>query len=171
LAAGNLEKKVNTISSKARISKLCDIEESSRGSKLIIQDGVMIDAFVKIKFTGGDGDIEIGENTYINSGCVLYSGNGIKIGSNVLVAANCTFAPVNHEYSLRGKTIIEQRFKPSKGGIIIEDDVWIGAGVVILDGSHIKKGTVIGAATIVNTVTEEYGVYAGNPLELKKFRV
>lgn len=162
---------MNIISSKAKISKLCDIEESNRDSKLIINDGVMIDAFVKIKFTGGGGDIEIGKNSFINSGCVLYSGNGIKIGSNVLIAANCTFAPVNHEYSMRSKTIIEQRFKPSRGGIIIEDDVWIGAGVVILDGSHIKKGTVIGALTVVNIITEEYGVYADNPLELKKFRV
>lgn len=162
---------MNIISPKAKISRLSDIEESSRGSKLIVKDGVMIDSFVKIKFTGGEGDIEIGENSYINSGCVLYSGNGIKIGSNVLIAANCTFAPVNHEYSSRSKTILEQRFKPSKGGIIIEDDVWIGAGVVILDGSHIRKGTVIGASTVVNIITEEYGVYAGNPLELKKYRV
>jgi virginiamycin A acetyltransferase len=168
---GNNLKIMNIISPKAKISKLSDIEESSRGSRLIIADGVMIDAFVKIKFTGGQGDIEIGANSFINSGCVLYSGNGIKIGSNVLIAANCTFAPVNHEYALRSKTIIEQRFKPSKGGIIIEDDVWIGAGVVILDGSHIKKGSVIGALAVVNTVTDEYGVYTGNPLEFKKYRL
>ncbi|XZF13820.1 acyltransferase [Chitinophagaceae bacterium MMS25-I14] len=161
---------MNTIAPGARISQLCDIEESSRGSKLTVGDGAMIDSFVKIKFAGGSGDIEIGNNTYINSGCVFYSGNGIKIGNNVLIAANCTFAPVNHEYKLRSKTIIEQRFKPSKGGIIVEDDVWLGAGVVLLDGCHLKKGTVIGAACVVNIVTEEYGVYAGNPLKLIKYR-
>lgn len=161
----------NLISHSADISSLADIEQSSRGSRLIVGDKVMIDSFVKIKFVGGSGDIEIGEGSKINSGCVLYSGNGIRIGSNVLIAANCTFAPVNHEYSLRSKTIIEQRFQNSKGGIIIEDDVWIGAGVVILDGSHIRKGTVIGALTVVNTITEEYGVYAGNPLQLKKYRI
>jgi len=162
---------MNIISSTARISHLCDIEESTRGSKLIVKSGAMIDSFVKIKFVGGQGDIEIGENSYINSGCVLYSGNGIKIGSNVLMAANCTLAPVNHEYSLRSKKIIEQRFRQSKGGIMIEDDVWIGAGVVILDGSYIRKGTVIGALSIVNMETEEYGIYMGYPLELKKYRI
>jgi acetyltransferase-like isoleucine patch superfamily enzyme len=115
--------------------------------------------------------VEIGESSYINSGCVLYSGNGITIGKNVLVAANCTFAPVNHAYMAKDKTIMEQRFKESKGGIIIEDDVWIGAGVIILDGAYIKKGTVIGAASMVGITTEAYGVYYGNPLTLKKYRL
>ena len=161
---------VNIISPTAKISPLSDIETSSRGSRLVVGEGAMIDSFVKIKFAGGEGDIEIGENSFINSGCVLYSGNGIRIGNNVLIAANCTFAPVNHQYELASKLIREQRFKPSKGGIIIEDDVWIGAGVVLLDGTHIRKGTVIGANTLVNMVTEEYGIYAGNPLQLKKYR-
>jgi virginiamycin A acetyltransferase len=161
---------MNEISDTARISSLSDIETSSRGSKLIVSANVTIDAFVKIKFVGGTANIEIGEDSFINSGCVLYSGNGIKMGKNVLIAANCTFAPVNHEYKSRDKLIIEQRFRPSKGGIIIEDDVWIGAGVIILDGSYIKKGCVIGAASIVNGTTEEYGVYVGNPLKLVKYR-
>jgi virginiamycin A acetyltransferase len=162
---------MNQISSKAQISSLADIEKSTRGSKLIVHDAVMIDSFVKIKFTGGDGDIIIGEGSYINAGCVMYSGNGIRIGRSVLIAANCTLAPVNHAFSDKSRTIIEQRFQPSKGGIIIEDDVWIGAGVVVLDGSVIKKGSVIAAGSIVNGVTEEYGIYAGNPLQLKKYRI
>ncbi len=161
---------MNQIADTARISSLADIETSQEDSKLIIGPNAMIDSFVKIKFVGGVGNIEIGENTYINSGCVLYSGNGIKIGKNVLIAANCTFAPVNHEYMSKDKTILEQRFKKSKGGIIIEDDVWIGAGVIILDGSYIKKGSVIGAASVVSAETDEYGVYCGNPLMLIKYR-
>lgn len=161
---------MNQISPTATVSAKADIEVSSRGSSLVVGNGSVIDAFVKIKFTGGSGDISIGESTYINSGCVLYSGNGISIGSKVLIAANCTFAPVNHAYMSKDKTIIEQRFKESKGGIIIEDDVWIGAGAVILDGAYIRKGTVIGAASVVSGATEEYGVYAGNPLKLIKYR-
>ena len=161
---------MNEIDSSAKISSLADIETSSRGSQLKVGANAMIDSFVKIKFTGGSGNIEIGESSYINSGCVLYSGNGISIGKNVLIAANCTFAPVNHAYELKDKTIMEQRFKPSKGGIIIEDDVWIGAGAIILDGAHLKKGCVIGAASIVGIATEEYGVYYGSPLMLKKYR-
>jgi len=161
---------MNQISDTAVISNLCDIEVSTRGSELIVGEKVMIDSFVKIKFTGGTGNITIGDGSYINSGCVLYSGNGITIGKDVLIAANCTLAPVNHQFIDKNKTIKEQRFKPAKGGITIEDDVWIGAGAIILDGAVIKKGCVIGAGSIVNGVTEPFGVYGGNPLQLIKFR-
>ena len=51
-----------------------------------------IDSFVKFKPAGGKGDIKIGERVYINSCCVLYSGNGISIGDDVLISANCTIA-------------------------------------------------------------------------------
>ena len=81
---------MNQIADTAVISHLSDIETSSRGSRLIVGDNVMIDAFVKIKFTGGSGDVVIGKGSFINSGCVLYSGNGIQIGCDVLIAANCT---------------------------------------------------------------------------------
>jgi len=61
----------NSISSTANISKLADIETSSRGSRLIVSDKCFIDSFVKIKFSGGNGDIIIGEECFINSGSVL----------------------------------------------------------------------------------------------------
>ena len=152
------------ISEQATISPKADIEDSVRGTKIIIEAGVMIDSFVKIKPAGGSGDVIIGERSYINSGTVIYTGNGVHIGKDVLIAANCTFAPNNHEYRARDKKIIEQRFAPSRGGIIVEDDVWIGANTVILDGAVIKRGCVIGAGSLVKGQLDEYGVYAGNPL-------
>jgi virginiamycin A acetyltransferase len=158
------------ISSSARISALADLEESRRGSKLIIGDGSSVDSFVKIKFAGGVGDIVIGARTYINSCTVIYSGNGITIGDDVLISANCTFAPVNHAHKERGRKIIEQRFMPSRGGIIIEDDVWIGANTVILDGAIIRKGCVIGAHSLVKTELPPYSIHVGNPLKLLGYR-
>jgi virginiamycin A acetyltransferase len=155
---------VLVISASAKISPLADIEDSVIGSKIIIDDRVVIDSFVKIKPAGGTGDVHIGADSYINSGTVIYTGNGVSIGESVLIAANCTLAPVNHEYRERGRKIIDQRFQPGKGGIIIEDDVWLGVGVVVLDGAHIRKGSIIGACSLVKGETEEYGVYAGNPL-------
>jgi virginiamycin A acetyltransferase len=152
------------ISETAKISAQTDIEDSVRGSRIVIESGVVIDSFVKIKPTGGSGDVVIGRNTYINSGTVIYTGNGVHIGEDVLIAANCTFAPVNHEYQARDRKIVEQRFRESKGGIRIEDDVWIGVGSVILDGAIIRKGCVVGALSLVKGELEEYGIYAGNPL-------
>lgn len=158
------------ISNSASISPLCDLESSSRGSTLAVGEHSMIDAFVKVKFAGGSGDIQLGHHVHVNSGTVIYSGNGVTIGNNVLIAANCTFAPVNHAYKDREKLIQEQGFLPSKGGIVIEDDVWIGAGCVILDGTYIRRGAVIGANSLVRGTLEAYGVYAGNPLRLKGTR-
>jgi acetyltransferase-like isoleucine patch superfamily enzyme len=157
------------ISKKAKISKWADIEDSCRGSKIIIADNAVIDSFVKIKPAGGMGDVKIGKKTYINSGTVIYSGNGVKIGDGVLIASNCSLAPVNHGYYLR-KEILKQGFMPSKGGIIIEDDVWIGANTVILDGAVIRKGAIVGAGSVVRGELESYGVYVGNPLRLIKHR-
>jgi len=152
---------MNSISNPNLISKFADIEESSKGSQLITAPNVHIDSFVKIKFSGGVGDIKIDENVYINSGCVLYSGNGIKIGKNVMIAANCTLAPTNHEFKDLTLPMIKQGFKKSKGGILIEEDVWIGANSVILDGAVIKRGSIIAAGTVVRGVVESNTVVAG----------
>ena len=154
----------------ARISPLADIEESTRGTIYRVGADSMIDSFVKIKPVGGSGHIIMGARVMINSGCVLYSGNGITIGDNVAVAANCVFAPVNHAYADKNTLINQQRFLPSKGGIIIEDDVWIGAGCVILDGAILRRGCVIGAMSLVRGEIEAYSIQAGNPLVKKGMR-
>lgn len=151
------------ISPSAKISPLAHIEDSVRGTLIEIGERCNIDSFVRIKPTGGMGDFVVGADCFINSGCVFYTGNGIKIGSNVLIAANCTFAPVNHAYKDRQKLIVQQGFLPSRGGIIIGDDVWIAANCVFLDGTIIESGVVIGANSLVKGKLEAYGIYAGNP--------
>ncbi|GAB4440521.1 MAG: acyltransferase [Rhodocyclaceae bacterium] len=158
------------ISPDARISPLADIEDSERGSRIEIGRGCRIDSFVKIKPAGGSGDVVIGRDTYINSGTVIYSGNGVRIGEHVLIAANTTLAAVNHEYRARDKLIVEQRFMPSRGGIVVEDDVWIGANCVILDGAHIRRGCVIAAGSVVRGELPEYAICAGNPATPKSYR-
>jgi acetyltransferase-like isoleucine patch superfamily enzyme len=153
-----------TVHPTARISELADIEESIKGTGITIGEHVVIDAFVKIKPAGGSGDVTIGAYSVINSGCVLYTGNGIRIGVGVAVAANCTFAPTNHEFLSKDVPIRKQGFRPSKGGIIVQDDVWIGANCVILDGAIIEAGAVIGAGSVVRGRVGAYGIYAGQPM-------
>ncbi len=154
----------------ARVSRLADIEDSVRGSRIRIGAGTVIDAFVKIKPAGGSGDIEIGPDCVLNSGCVLYTGNGIRIGANVLIAANCTLAPTNHEFADRTRLICAQGFRPSRGGIVIGDDVWIGATCVLLDGARIGPGSVIGAGSLVRGALPAYCIAVGAPARVRGWR-
>lgn len=147
----------------AKISPLADIEESVRGTLIEIGARTMVDAFVKIKPAGGSGDVVIGADCALNSGTVIYTGNGVRIGEGVLIAANCTLAPTNHEFGDAGRRIRDQGFQPSRGGIVIGDDVWLGANVVVLDGAVIGKGCVIAAGAVVRGMLEPYSIYAGAP--------
>lgn len=159
-----------TVAPSARVSHLADIEDLHRGSRIVIEDDVVIDAFVKIKPAGGCGDLVIGRGSVINAGCVLYTGNGIRIGRNVLVAANCTFAPTNHAFADPGRPIREQGFQPSKGGICIGDDVWIGANTVLVDGARIGGGSVVGAASLVRGTLPGFCIAFGVPAEVRGWR-
>lgn len=146
----------------ARISPLCDLEDSVRGSRLVIGEHAKVDAFVKIVFAGGSGDVVIGDWCYVNSGCVLYSGNGITIGRDVLLAANCVLAPTDHEYADRDVPLRTQGFRPSRGGIVIEDDVWVGAGSILLDGTILRRGAIVAAGSVVRGEVAPFTVVAGN---------
>jgi acetyltransferase-like isoleucine patch superfamily enzyme len=154
----------------AKVSSLAEIEDSLKGSRIVIGANSMIDSFVKIKPVGGTGDLIIGTNVSINSGAVIYTGNGITIGNDVAIAANCTLAPVNHEYKSRHQLIRKQGFRPSKGGIVIEDDVWIGANCVLLDAAYLRQGCVIAAGSIVRGEVPAYSINGGNPLKVIGWR-
>jgi len=150
-----------TIHPTAKVSVLADLEPSQRGTRIVIGADCHIDSFVKIKPAGGSGDVLIGERCYLNAGCVLYSGNGITIGNDVLIAANCTLAPVNHSYRDRDRRICEQGFAPSRGGIVIEDDVWIGSNCVLLDGAVLRRGCVVGAGSLVRGELPRFSISYG----------
>jgi acetyltransferase-like isoleucine patch superfamily enzyme len=158
------------ISPYAIISEDARIFPSVLGTKIKISSHTQIDPFVVIRCIGGNGDIEIGEYCRINPSCVLYSGSGIKIGDHVLIAPSTVISPANHEISRRDVRIDEQRFAPSRGGVVIEDDVWIGSNCVLLDGTHIEKGSVIAAGSVVNCRVPAYTIWGGVPAKKIKDR-
>lgn len=154
----------------AQISPLAEIEQSQRGTCVRVGARSVIDSFVKIKPVGGSGDVVIGSQSYINSGCVLYSGHGIRIGNNVLIAANCTLAATNHAFEDTKRLIREQGFQTPRGGIVVDDDVWIGANCVLLDGAYIERGCVVAAGSVVRSRLAAYGLYGGAPVRLIRVR-
>jgi acetyltransferase-like isoleucine patch superfamily enzyme len=64
----------------------------------------------------------------------------------------------------------KQGFMPSRGGVVVEDDVWIGANCVLLDGTHIESGAVIAAASVVSGRITGNAVWGGNPCKLLRSR-
>jgi acetyltransferase-like isoleucine patch superfamily enzyme len=160
----------NHFHASAKISEKSVIEVSSRGTHTFVGQDSVIDDFVKIKHVGGTGDVVIGNHVFLNSFTVIYSGNGVKIGNNTAIGPNCSIVPINHKFGDKNRLISEQRFADSKGGIIIEDDVWIGAGVIILDGAHIRQGAVIGAGSLVNKEVEAYSINMGSPCKVVGYR-
>lgn len=139
---------------------------SAAGGVLIIGDNCMIDSNVIISCHGGT--IEIGEKSSFNPNCVIYGHGGLKIGKFVRVAAGTVIIPANHGFERKDIPIAEQSI--TKKGIVIKDDVWIGANCVILDGVMIGTGCVIGAGSIVTKSIPSYSIAVGNPARVIKER-
>ena len=114
------------------------------------------------------GDIIIGNNCTINPCTIVYGQGGTVIGNGVRIAAHCVIVPSNHIFNNPNEYIYKQGL--SKKGIIIEDDVWIGAGVKVLDGVKIMHGTVVGANAVLTHDTEPFGIYVGIPAKMIKKR-
>ena len=92
------------------------------------------------------GSVTLGDRTSVNPFSVLYGHGGLSIGSGVLIAAHVVIIPSNHNTGL-GKPIRGQG--STAKGIVIEDDVWIGAGARILDDVYIESGAVIASGAVV----------------------
>jgi len=105
--------------------------------------------------------ITVGSNFAVNSGSYINGIGGIEIGSYVLIGSNVTISSGQHPIEGRFPPVFARKTIPKK--IVIGDDVWIGAGAVIMPGIVIAKGTVIGANSIVTKDTEEYAVMVGAP--------
>jgi virginiamycin A acetyltransferase len=154
----------------AVVSPDARIYPSTRGTRITIRANAHIEPFALIRCVGGAGDVEIGENSYVNPYCVLYSGNGIRVGRDVLLAPGVQLVPANHAFERRDVPIRLQGFCSSRGGVEIDDDAWIGAGTVVLDGARIGRGAVVGAGSVVTGVVPAYEIWGGNPLRKIKDR-
>ena len=114
--------------------------------------------------------IVIGKNCYIGRNSQIET--NVNIGNNVLIANNVAIiGRYDHHYQEIGKTIRESSqirdlsysWRGLNEETIIEDDVWIGYGSIILSGITIETGSIIAAGTIVTKNIEKYSIYAGNP--------
>ena len=126
------------------------------GDHVSIRDYVIVNA--------DDGVVEIGSNCSINPYTMIVGIGGVFIGNHCRIASHCVVMSASHVFADPTKPIIEQGI--TKEGIRIEDDVWIGAGAIILDGVTIGKGSVIAAGSVVGKNVSPYDVMAGAPARI-----
>lgn len=117
-------------------------------------------------------NIYLYDNTNIYAGFDFISHTGKFImKKNSGAAQGLTVITGNH-YRNRGvlfKTSMHNRSNDIERDIIVEEDVWIGANVTLLDGSHIGRGATIGAGSVVRSNIPPYAVVIGNPARIIGF--
>jgi acetyltransferase-like isoleucine patch superfamily enzyme len=112
--------------------------------------------------------IHISQDTFIGPGTCIAGPGNIKIGANCLIAAQSGIFANNHNFIDLELPIREQGV--TRQGIVIEDDCWLGAGVKVLDGVTIGKGSVIGAGSIVTKNIPPFSIAVGVPARVIKKR-
>lgn len=154
------------------------IIDIARDCKLSIGHNVMLNsrnkgyhlnmfAPVKLFADRAGAEISIGNNTRIHGAC-LHAYESISVGNNCLIAANSQIFDGNgHDLSFPD---VENRIKTTgiSKPIVIEDNVWIGTGCLVLPGVRIGHGSVIAANSVVNKDIPPMVLAGGNPAKVIK---
>lgn len=114
-------------------------------------------------------NISIGNNTCIGDNTIIHSSRSVKIGDDVSIAAGCYIIDSNHG-TKPGELIRLQPSDIATDGITIGNDVWIGTQTIILKGSVIEDGAIIGANSLVNSHIPVNAIAFGNPAKVHTFR-
>jgi acetyltransferase-like isoleucine patch superfamily enzyme len=135
---------------------------------IVIGEHVIIGRNTILSCKGGS--IHLDDYTNISANCSLLSETKINLGKYCFLAGHCYLvAGGNHRFE---RTDIPIMFQPSldKGGIMVGEDVWLGASVTVLDGVSIGKGSIIGAGAVVRESLPDYAIAAGIPAKKIKDR-
>ncbi|MBK1822551.1 DapH/DapD/GlmU-related protein [Burkholderia orbicola] len=123
-----------------------------------VDDGFML--IPPFHATGGAG-MKLGRNVFVNQNCTFYDLGGLEIGDDVMIGPNVSLITSGHpvEPSRRRDGVIA---KP----IVIERNVWIGAGATIIGGVTIGENAVVAAAAVVTRDVPPNTLVGGNPAKI-----
>jgi acetyltransferase-like isoleucine patch superfamily enzyme len=105
--------------------------------------------------------ITIGCDSLIGEFNILRGQGGITIGNRVYTSPLVQMVAVGHVFADPTRPFVEQGI--TARGIVVEDDVWIGAGAILTDGVCVGRGAVVAAGAIVTRDVEPHTVVAGVP--------
>lgn len=110
--------------------------------------------------------IKIGDDSLIGEYTVIRGQGGVTIGNRVYTSPMTQLIAVNHVFSDPDRPFIDQGITAQ--GIVIEDDVWLGANAVVTDGVRVGKGAVVAASAVVTRDVPPHTVVAGIPARVVK---
>ena len=156
---------------------LCDYRDTEKKSailkKLLGKVGKNVGIGVPFYCDHGK-SIFIGDDVIVGLNCTFVDNAEIHIGNRVMIAPNVQIYTASHP-TLPQERLIDNwegvsptYFRTYAKPVIIEDNVWIGGGAIILPGVTIGKNAVIGAGSVVNKSIPENCVAAGNPCKVIK---
>lgn len=155
-----------------KLKRWCDYKQTQYKKSLFKSCGenVVIDS--GCEFFGYE-NITIGNDVYINVNAVFMTTESeIIIGSHVMMGANVCIVTGDHRTDVVGRYMMDvtEKLPGNDLPVIIEDDVWIGSGSIILKGVTLGRGCVIGAGSVVTKDVPPYSICVGNPARVIKMR-
>lgn len=101
----------------------------------------------------------IGDHVYLNFSCVILDNSTVRIGHHVMVGPFVQIYTAAHPLQAEPRNQGWEVAEP----IVIEDNVWLGGGAILLPGVTIGRNAVVGAGAVVSRSVPEDTVVAGNP--------
>ncbi len=110
--------------------------------------------------------IKIGKDSLVGEYSVIRGQGGVEIGDRVFTSPFTQIIAVNHVFNDPKRPFVDQGITAE--GIVIEDDVWLGASAVITDGVRVGKGAIVAAGAVVTKDVPPYTVVGGVPAKVIK---
>ncbi len=158
-----------TLGYSVTIGKQCEIDGFS-SEKIVLGNCVKIGSFSNLTSTShfskyGKG-LKMGNNSAIGDYTHFGAAGGITIGNDVIMGSYISFHSENHNFNDTSKLIREQGV--TSKGIILGNNIWVGAKVTFLDGSLIGNNSVVAAGAVVSGVFPDNVVIGGVPARILK---
>jgi acetyltransferase-like isoleucine patch superfamily enzyme len=117
--------------------------------------------------------IEVGDHVFLGPGAFLSATESfIRIGHKVMFGPNVTVLGGDHRFDVLGAfmTDVTEKRPEDDRGVEIGDDVWVGAGAIILHGVVIERGAVVAAGAVVTRRVPAYSIVGGCPARVLRMR-